>query len=100
VGKWIEIGRFDFHFLRKQIKAENIACKLNLASISSEHYERVGKIARKVLKIQLDELGRAQRSQSMGNKGIKNTKRFYCLVKVATVSLILPLLFEALPPLH
>jgi hypothetical protein len=46
-----------------QRKADNLAPQLNLVGISSEYYERVEKIVREVLKIQLDKLGRAQRSQ-------------------------------------
>ena len=53
----------SIYLFRNQIKADNIAPELNLVGVSSEYYERVEKIVREVLKIQIDKLGRAQRAQ-------------------------------------
>ena len=53
------------YLFREQIKADNIAPELNLVGISSVYHARVGKIVREVLRIQLDELGKAQSLQPM-----------------------------------
>jgi hypothetical protein len=57
----------------------------------------VAKIVREVLKIQLDELGRADRSQPMGKRGMKYTKRCYIPFRIAIVLSILPLLLGCIP---
>jgi hypothetical protein len=59
----------SIYLFREQIKADNLTPELNLVGISSVYHARVGKIVREVLRIQLDELGKAQSLQPMVKGG-------------------------------